>query len=320
MPKISIIIPVYNAEQYLEECLLSISQQTFGDFEILAINDGSTDRSLEILKKHQEKEPRLKVFSQENKGVSVARNLGLENAQGKYISFVDADDFIKENYLENLLQIMEYSAEVDMSVCGFIGSEIRNVEKNKIEINSANIKIIIELFNRFLLFTPVCKFYKKEIISNNKLRFIDGLNIAEDLLFNIEYLKRIRVIETTDYIGYHYRILNDSLSKKISLEKFITIEKSIKEIEAFFLNITNHNITYINYVNKLKFWNTYDALHALLNNKNNISNNEIKIWIKTILKFQYFEKSIYSKEKKSLLMKVCDSKNPLLIYLFIKLR
>jgi glycosyltransferase involved in cell wall biosynthesis len=93
MPKISIIIPVYNAENYLEECLLSISQQTFGDFEILAINDGSTDRSLEILKKYQAKEPRLQVISQENKGVSAARNLGLDNAKGEYIAFVDADDF-----------------------------------------------------------------------------------------------------------------------------------------------------------------------------------------------------------------------------------
>lgn len=320
MPKISIIIPVYNAENYLEECLQSISNQSFRDFEILAINDGSTDHSLEILEKYQEKEPRLKIFSQENKGVSAARNLGLENTFGDYITFVDADDYIKDNYLENLLQIMNCSAEIDMSVCGFIGSEIRNVEKNKIEINSENIKILIELFNRFLLFTPVCKFYKKEIISNNKLRFIEGLNIAEDLLFNIEYLKKIKVIETTDYIGYHYRIIKDSLSKKISLEKFISIEKSIKEIEAFFINITKHNTAYINYVNKLKFWNTYDALHALLNNKNNISNKEIKIWIKTILKFQYFEKSTYAKEKKSLLMKVCDIRNPLLIYLFIKLR
>lgn len=88
LPKISIIIPVYNAENYLEECLLTISQQTFGDFEILAINDGSTDLSLEILKKHQEKEPRLKVFSQVNKGVSAARNLGLDNAKGEYIALV----------------------------------------------------------------------------------------------------------------------------------------------------------------------------------------------------------------------------------------
>ena len=78
MPKISIIIPVYNAENYLEECLQSISQQTFNDFEMLAINDGSNDRSLEILKQYQENEPRLKIFSQVNKGVSAARNLGLD--------------------------------------------------------------------------------------------------------------------------------------------------------------------------------------------------------------------------------------------------
>ena len=107
MPKISIIIPVYNAEQYLEECLLSISQQTFTDFEILAINDGSTDRSLEILKKYQEKEPRLKVFSQVNKGVSAARNLGLDNAKGDYITFVDADDWLHPETIEKYIEIAE---------------------------------------------------------------------------------------------------------------------------------------------------------------------------------------------------------------------
>ena len=118
MPKISIIIPVYNAEQYLEDCLLSISQQTFGDFEILAVNDGSTDRSLEILKKYQEKEPRLKVFSQENKGVSAARNLGVEYAKGEYIIFLDSDDYIENNMIESLLKVA-IENQSDIVLCGF---------------------------------------------------------------------------------------------------------------------------------------------------------------------------------------------------------
>lgn len=98
MPQISIIIPVYNAEEYLEECLLSIGQQTFGDFEILAINDGSTDNSLEILNQYQGKASQ-DFFLQENKGVSAARNLGLENATGEYIGFVDADDWLHSQTL-----------------------------------------------------------------------------------------------------------------------------------------------------------------------------------------------------------------------------
>ena len=116
MPKISIIIPVYNAEQYLEECLLSISQQTFGDFEIWAINDGSTDRSLEILKKYQAKEPRLQVIAQENKGVSAARNLGLENAQGDYITFVDADDTLPNDAFSEIISV----SSVDLLMGSFI--------------------------------------------------------------------------------------------------------------------------------------------------------------------------------------------------------
>jgi glycosyltransferase involved in cell wall biosynthesis len=140
MPKISIIIPVYNAENYLEECLLSISQQTFGDFEILAINDGSTDRSLEILKKYQEKEPRLQVISQENKGVSAARNLGLENAQGEYITFVDADDWLHPETLEQYIEIAKKKSDIvisqfltEKSIEKQLPSSIKSFDRKEIE-------------------------------------------------------------------------------------------------------------------------------------------------------------------------------------------
>lgn len=97
-PKISVIVPVYNTEKYLDECLNSVENQTLKDIEIICVNDGSTDKSLEILNNHAGKDSRIKVISQENGGVSSARNAGIESSSGSYILFIDSDDFI-ETYL-----------------------------------------------------------------------------------------------------------------------------------------------------------------------------------------------------------------------------
>ena len=105
--QISVLIPVYNAEIYITRCLKSLSEQTFTDFEIICINDGSKDNSLSILQNYAKQEPRLRVFTQENAGVAATRNRLLETAQGKYIAFVDADDWVEKSYLEKLYQAAE---------------------------------------------------------------------------------------------------------------------------------------------------------------------------------------------------------------------
>ena len=102
MTKISIIVPVYNVEKYLKECLDSLINQTLEDIEIICINDGSTDNSLAILEEYQKKDSRIKVFSQKNQGVSAARNLGIEKATGEYLTFLDSDDRLELNTCEIL--------------------------------------------------------------------------------------------------------------------------------------------------------------------------------------------------------------------------
>ena len=101
-PKISIIVPVYNAEQYLRRCIDSILNQSFTDFELILIDDGSKDKSSDICDEYAAKDSRIKVYHKENGGVSSARNLGLDNANGEWIAFVDSDDFIKEDYLKHM--------------------------------------------------------------------------------------------------------------------------------------------------------------------------------------------------------------------------
>ena len=215
MPKISIIIPVYNAEQYLEECLLSISQQTFGDFEIWAINDGSTDRSLEILKKHQEKEPRLHILSQENKGVSAARNLGLENATGEYIGFVDADDFVDKKFFENLLN----SAETELADLVIANKDIYN--RRVYNQNTIAQYLLPTLLKEDTYNAIWDKLFIRELIVKNEIKFPLDIPIGEDVYFNILAFSKAKKIIFINENGYCYREVENSATKNLKKNDFL---------------------------------------------------------------------------------------------------
>ena len=118
---ISVIIPVYNAEQYIKRCLNSVLNQTFNDYEIIMVNDGSTDGSLEILKKYESQNSKLKVITQKNLKAAAARNSGLKYASGEYIAFIDADDYVHNDYLRILYENM-VNFKADVSTCGFYKS------------------------------------------------------------------------------------------------------------------------------------------------------------------------------------------------------
>ena len=114
MVKFSVIIPVYNSEKYLKECLDSLVNQTFKDFEIICINDGSTDNSKKLLEEYANKDDRINVYSQENQGVGAARNYGMTLAKGKYINFLDSDDILSANALKSAYEFLEKHAEIDV--------------------------------------------------------------------------------------------------------------------------------------------------------------------------------------------------------------
>ncbi len=115
-PLISIIVPVFNSEKYISRCINSILEQTYGNFELIIINDGSKDKSLKICEEYQKKDRRIKVFNQENKGQAFARNVGLDNAKGEYISFIDSDDYVHSRFLEYLYNAL-ISSDSDISMC-----------------------------------------------------------------------------------------------------------------------------------------------------------------------------------------------------------
>ena len=218
---ISVIVPVYNVEEYLEECLESIKNQTYTNIEVILVNDGSTDGSREICERFCQKDSRFKLINQENQGQSVARNRGVKESAGEFIMFVDSDDVIKKNVLEVLLPYMK--TEVDIVECRMTR------KKEEFYLNKPS-KIVFEgnakeaILNCIAIkevkFCPVTKLYRREIVE--KVPFLEGC-IYEDVFTGINYLKHMRKIVVVDYIGYYYRVHPNSTMTKSFTEKDLDI-------------------------------------------------------------------------------------------------
>ena len=180
---VSVIIPVYNSEIYLEKCITSLLKQTYKNFELILIDDGSTDSSYEICKKYS-LDSRIHIYRKENGGVSSARNMGLNCAKGKYIFFVDSDDWVDEDYIE-LLKIEDDEDLVQGGCKDFQ--------------NFPSLMSYEEIFNNFAKywFNSIVQFvwgncYKKNIIEEYNIRFDEKITLGEDAYFNLEYLKHIK--------------------------------------------------------------------------------------------------------------------------------
>ena len=215
MVKISVIIPVYNSEKYLERCLNSVLSQTFQEFEAICINDGSTDTSLKILENYQNKDSRIKIINIENSGVSIARNIGLKKAVGKYISFVDSDDYIDNNFLEKLyIEIDKNKAQVaSASIIRESDkkqSKLIEYVKNEITENSKD-NLIKNQCRKYCFIWN--KLYLASFLKENNLYFKDDF-IYEDVFFTSSLLEIARKIVYVSNTYYHYWKNPDSLIKK----------------------------------------------------------------------------------------------------------
>ncbi|WP_271393614.1 glycosyltransferase family 2 protein [Aequorivita sinensis] len=233
--KISVIVPVYNVERYLDECIQSILNQDFKDFEVLLINDGSTDKSGEICEEYANKDLRIRVFHKENGGVSSARNLGLDNAKGEWITFVDSDDWIGENYF--------YCLTLNNENVGLILLNVERYYSNKVQKMLVFDNFILnknEFLNNYTLYPhfpgPCAKFFKHENIQKMNLRFDEKLSFGEDALFNIKYVNSaILLIKSNNNSYYNYRDTNNGLSKtsyEINKEKYL-FQQLKKELLKF---------------------------------------------------------------------------------------
>lgn len=246
MPKVSIIVPIYNAEEYLDRSIQSLIKQTLEEIEIILINDGSTDNGLNICERYAIQDKRIKIIDKINGGVSSARNKGIKEATGKYIAFMDADDYIDVDMYKSMYEtIKQYDS--DLCCCGYIqqdkGCEIKksnDIGKNIIsekEIQNEVIKNMIgseklgeEADSKFprSLWTYL---YKKEIIDKNDIKFEENLPIGEDFLFNIRYMSNISNMAINNGCYYHYFINDGSAMQKYRDNWWQIYKILIKKIE-----------------------------------------------------------------------------------------
>lgn len=219
-PFFSIIVPVYNTEQYLRQCLDSILAQTFEDWECILMDDGSTDESGKICDEYAATDSRFVVIHKQNGGVSSARNMGLQSARGKYVWFIDSDDWI---FCQSLCYFFEKLIADDAEILFWglveIPSNIINENLSKIPSECCKDRKgcgeIISLLEQYGLFGFACnKIFKKEIIEQSGLLFDTRISIREDHIFTLEYVKYVKKIQVLHIYPYYYRQRESSLMRK----------------------------------------------------------------------------------------------------------
>lgn len=227
---ISVIIPVYNAEKTVEKCVKSVLMGTYKNIEVIIVNDGSTDSSKEIIENIAKSDGRVKIIQQDNKGVAAARNLGLSNISGKYVAWVDADDWVEDDWLSNSSFYLEHY-NADICICGVdrdIHSMIEDEDSNNVLIYKRN-----EILKEFLIHKSVNgvlwnKLFKSSLFWG--LRINENLKCFEDASIMWELLKRTESVVRYFKIEYHYSITDNSITnRKIDIGRVQSIEV-LKEI------------------------------------------------------------------------------------------
>lgn len=242
--KLSVIIPNYNNERFLLECLESLEKQNLKDFEIIIIDDGSTDKSINIINEYQSKTKlNLKVFRQFNMNASIARNKGIEMSSGEFIYFLDSDDYLNDNSLEKMISNIEDS---DLVIGNY---NIVDEDSNK--ISDYVVENFIENYDdnvyKFCNISPVPsnKLYRKTIIEENNLYFAN-VRVGQDLNFFLKYISVCKKIKIIDEYIYNYRIVQTGMSLNKSYNMF-DIYYSFKNIKEYY-HLLNKDKEYNKYI------------------------------------------------------------------------
>lgn len=194
---VSIVIPVYNADKYIDRCLESILNQTYPSLEVILIDDGSTDSSWDKLNDYCKKHPeKIKIFTQSNIGVSKTRNKGIELASGKYLMLMDNDDYIEKDYVERFVQEIE-KGDYDVVIGGFQRPDSQGNIIEEVHLN------VNEEYSKYKIVAAWAKLYKLDYIKNNHIAFLDS-NIGEDMYFTIQAILKTNKVKIIDYVGYNW--------------------------------------------------------------------------------------------------------------------
>lgn len=300
--EITIIVPIYNAQKYIRKCIDSILKQTYKNFQLILINDGSTDKSLEICKEYKELDNRVKLIDKVNEGVSIARNVGIKNAEGDYIVFIDADDYIEKNYLEKLIQNKKY----DFVMCSYkecLDGKIKKIVRHKENefCNNQEVKNMVsfrDIVNS--LSVPWMKMFKRDIIYTNSILFKENISYGEDTIFVLEYLANCKNAKILSDSLYNYNITEGSLSRK------------------YIINIKDKLDNIIEVLQKNKYSKKTINMNLFRNIRTIIFNERLS-------EYRYFyisciECSQIIKDNKLKINEVVLDKKGLIIYIFLKLQ
>lgn len=260
MPKVSVIVPVYRVEKYIVACIQSVIQQTFQEWELILVDDGSPDKSGEICDAWSRKDNRIRVFHKENGGVSSARNLGIKKASGKWITFIDSDDIVAPTFLEGLLEPTLHDNEIDFVQGGFSNyhnGKVTSVERQYDRIVSEDMAYVFNNFRGYVFSKLFLTENVKDRSNGIGLLFDTKMKFAEDMAFTLDYLLTINKYAFVPEVGYYYRRDNEcSATKQISAQDYTQKLHTWKHIySAYSSYITKNKID----VNNIRYRQSFIA-------------------------------------------------------------
>ncbi|MBI6027020.1 glycosyltransferase [Clostridium perfringens] len=247
---ISIVVPIYNSEKYLKKCIDSILQQSYTNIEVILINDGSTDNSGKICDKYAKEDIRVKVIHKKNEGVSIARNIGIDLATGKYIGFVDSDDWIDLDMFDVLYKNIILTKS-DFSICNYY-KEYENSNSNFQDVKDYNSKLeqfsAVQLLDKLLDDNRIKgylwnKLFDLNIIRDNNIYFEKDVYFCEDLLFCVKYSFQCKNICFDERKYYHYLLNETSITKKYYSDKKLSSLLAIENIIILLKNLNRRDIS-----------------------------------------------------------------------------
>lgn len=263
MSKISVIIPIYNASRYLPRCIDSILAQTFTDWQLLLVDDGSTDDSLQVMQEYQTKDRRIKCFHKQNEGVSLTRQYGLDRVETPYFIYCDADDYVELDYLELLYKAIKED-DADLAVCDY-----REEYKDKSVLMATSNSSVEGLVINFLIDkawgVTWNKLYKTEIVKKHTLHFIPRIQMWEDLAFTIDYCLFSKKVSFVHKVLYHYdKTLDSSITKHENIQKKVDRVIAIRHFESTMKQTGKYDI-YEKYLMLQKYHVSYIAIDNVVN-------------------------------------------------------
>ncbi|MFI3328903.1 MAG: glycosyltransferase [bacterium] len=239
---VSIIIPCYNVDKYITKCFESILTQTYQNFEVIVIDDGSTDNTLDIIMKYEHL-PNFKIITQSNKGVCVARNIGIDESKGEYMVFIDPDDYVSINFIEELLLRIEKDSS-QLAVCGH--TKTYTYKENKESKCSDNIFKGSVMFSEYFLaespFTILMcdKMFISSYVKNNNIKFVEDITSGQDQIFILKYITYIESVSTLNNNNYFYFQREQSKSKRYEQHIF---DKTLSKLDHIY-DILNESLLY----------------------------------------------------------------------------